>query len=157
MCWLPGTSAAATMRCGCSCRDHWSWTQPLPPILRPTHPPPTAYGLLALLMLLIHVFSPDPDVSAFPSSCPRGKSLGCSRIAEQGAHHARHLKPLHLNTTLAAASAATAAWVEQQSQPRILRRRDDFIHARFLTVFWGFADDFFVGLRWEWLGPVMIS
>ena len=108
-------------------------------------------------MLLIHVFSPDPDVSAFPAACPPGKGFGCSRIAESDPHHTRHLKPLHLNTTLGAASAAAADWVEQQAQSKILLRRDDLIHARFITFFWGFADDMFVGLRCEDEGRCVVG
>ena len=42
-----------------------------------------------------------------------------------------------------------AAWIDDQAQARLLSdTRDRFLHARFLSFFWGFADDFFVSLRW---------
>ena len=39
--------------------------------------------------------------------------------------------------------------MQRQAQAQLLRdSRRGFLHARFLTLFWGFADDFFVSLRW---------
>lgn len=39
-------------------------------------------------------------------------------------------------------------WVHEQAQAQLLRdSRRGFLHARFLTLFWGFADDFFISLR----------
>jgi hypothetical protein len=71
-----------------------------------------------------------------------------SRIAESNPHAARHLQPLHLAATLADVQAWAADWVQAQAQARLLRdSRPGFLHARILTVFWGFADDFMVSLR----------
>lgn len=225
------------------------------------------YGLLVLLMLLIHVASPDYRWANFPSGCPPDKRFGCrwgaapaakgrhasrvaprlptgqgddacnacarsvrsrgclrrdaagprcmhpppcarrSRIAESNPHNARHLQPLHLNAALpdvqaqvrrvAGGSSGRPAlrahscgsrparvvagsaevrrqrsfvctpmgpgcragaclpalwqvesWVKAQAQATLLGdTRSGFVHARVLTLFWGFADDTMVSLR----------
>ena len=106
-----------------------------------------AYGALALLMLLIHLASPDPRVDDFPAACPPGTWFGCSRVAEEAPHATRRMLPLPLNTSMEDAQAAAERWVGAQSQSRILLRRTGFIHARLLTWFWGFADDWFASFR----------
>jgi hypothetical protein len=73
----------------------------------------------------------------------------CSRIAESNPHGARHLQPLHLAASMPDVQAWVAAWVGEQSQARLLRdTRPGFLHARILTFFFGFADDFMASLRW---------
>lgn len=106
------------------------------------------YGLLVLLMLLIHVASPDYRWANFPSGCPPDKRFGCSRIAESNPHNARHLQPLHLNAALPDVQAQVESWVKAQAQATLLGdTRSGFVHARVLTLFWGFADDMMVSLR----------
>eukprot|EP00887_Chlorella_sp_A99_P007358 scaffold2.g7358.t1 len=115
-----------------------------------------AYGIVALLMLAIHLTSPDPDIAAFPSACPPGKRFGCSRVAETAPHATRRMQPLHLNVSIEDAGAAAVRWVEAQPQARVLVRSPGFLHARFLSVVWGFADDMFISFRRElcWLAAV---
>lgn len=40
------------------------------------------------------------------------------------------------------------AWVQAQAQATLLRdSRRGFLHARCLSMFWGFADDMFISIR----------
>lgn len=81
--------------------------------------------------------------------CPYEKRFGCSRIAESHPHNARHLQPLHLAASLEDTQALVQGWAEGQAQARLLGdSRRGFLHARVLSLFWGFADDFFISLRW---------
>jgi hypothetical protein len=87
------------------------------------------YGALALLMVVIHITSPDPKISTFPSACPADKRFGCSRAqAEFGAPRA-------------AVQAAVVAWVADQTAARVLEVGPGFLHVRCVTLFMGFADD----------------
>lgn len=106
------------------------------------------YGLVVLLQVVIHMASPDYRWATFPNECPEDKLLGCSRIAESNPHNARHLQPLHLNAQLDTVQSWAKAWVQAQAQATLLRdSRRGFLHARCLSVFWGFADDMFISIR----------
>ncbi|KAL4857462.1 hypothetical protein ACK3TF_002330 [Chlorella vulgaris] len=116
------------------------------------------YGTIVLLMVIIHVSSPDYRYSGFPLECPPDKQWGCSRIAESNPHGARHLQPLHLAASMPDVQAWVAAWVGEQGQARLLRdTRPGFLHARILTFFFGFADDLMVSLRCNDKGQVVIE
>lgn len=107
-----------------------------------------AYGAVVFLMLLIHVASPEYRWAGFPNECPADKRFGCSRIAESNPHNARHLLPLHLNAALDDVQAQVERWVQAQPQSHVLGdSRRAFVHARILTLFWGFADDMMISLR----------
>ena len=125
----------------------------------PSHPTPTpcrlvyGYGLVVLLMVLIRLASADYLWAGFPNECPSDKRFGCSRIAESNPHGARHLTPLHLTAAMPDVQAQAEAWVAASAQARLLKdSRPGFLHARYLTWFWGFADDFMVSLRWVGAG-----
>lgn len=105
-----------------------------------------ALGVFVFLLIAIHVASPDPVFTTFPSKCPTAKCYGCSRVALQSPHTARGLKPLRVRAPLNVTQAAVEAWIEDQSGTRILVSKPGFIHARVVTPVWGFADDFMVGL-----------
>lgn len=74
-----------------------------------------------------------------------------SRVAEDAPHFARGLHPVYLLASVDAAQAAAEAWVAAQAgmggPARVLSSAPGFFHARFVTWFWGFADDFFVSVR----------
>jgi hypothetical protein len=75
-----------------------------------------ANGLLVALMISIHLASPDPHPApaAFPLDCPRDKRFGCSRVAEVGAHGARGVRPLYLESSVEFVQRAAEDWVAQQ-------------------------------------------
>ena len=97
------------------------------------------------MLIAIHVSSPDPIVTSFPSKCE--SRFGCSRVADEGKHSARGLEPPRLQTPINVTLSAVEDWINSQNGARVLFTSSTFIHARFLTFFWGFADDFFVNLR----------
>ncbi len=59
------------------------------------------------------------------------------------------MQPLHIRASTRAVHDAILHWMAMQPQSSLLSPADDdsYVHARFLSLFWGFADDFMVGLR----------
>ena len=129
----------------------WCPPAPSPPSLPPFPPLSPASrpdGVVVLVMVLVRLASPDLWLEDLPHKCSRAKRMGCSRIAEESPHGARGLRPLHLPAALDAVQAQAEAWVRSQAQATLLRdTRPGFVHARVLSLFWGFPDDFMVGLR----------
>lgn len=116
------------------------------------------YGVVVLLMAAIHLGSPDYRYRDFPNECPPDKQWGCSRIAESNPHGVRHLQPLHLAATVADVQSYATSWVQDQAQARLLGdTRPGFLHARILTFFWGFADDFLISLRCNEVGQAVVE
>jgi uncharacterized protein (DUF1499 family) len=103
------------------------------------------YGAFAVLLIVVHIASPDPRIAGFPDKC--SSRFGCSRVAELSSHGARGMQPVRIASTLNATQAAVEAWINSQNRARILYSAPGFVHVRFLSLIWGFADDFFVGLR----------
>jgi uncharacterized protein (DUF1499 family) len=116
-----------------------------------------AYGLFVVLLIAVHLASPDPAATTFPTKCPHHKRLGCSRVAVTEPHAARGLDPLRLASPLNATQAAVAEWIGGQPGGRVLRSSPGFIHARFTTLVFGFADDLFVGLRCDGEGNSVVE
>ena len=104
-----------------------------------------AYGALALVLVLVHVSSPDPVVTAFPTKCT--SRFGCSRVAEMDKHHAAGLKPPRFQAPLNETLRIIEGWISDQNGASILYDNSGFIHARFVSFFFGFADDFYVRVR----------
>ena len=116
------------------------------------------YGVVVFLMVLVRLASADYLWAGFPNECPSDKRFGCSRIAESNPHAARHLTPLHLAAALPDVQAQAEAWVAASAQAHLLKdSRPGFLHARYLTWFWGFADDFMVSLRWVLRTQLMVA
>lgn len=110
-----------------------------------------ANGMFVALLIAIHWASPDPHLASFPAACPPGTRFGCSRVTEAAPHGARRLRPLALPGSVEGVQGAARGWVEQQTHARVLLEQPGFLHARFVSFFWGFADDFIVGVRCETL------
>ncbi|GAB4820134.1 hypothetical protein N2152v2_007180 [Parachlorella kessleri] len=109
-----------------------------------------ANGLLIATMILIHLSSPDPRPPplAFPAACPVNKRFGCSRVAQTGQHGAaRGVAPLLVEADVVFVQRAAEDWVGMQTHARILATSPGFFHARFVSFFWGFADDFYASIR----------
>lgn len=115
------------------------------------------YGLFALLLVLIHVASPNPRVKGFPDACPRDRRFACSRVAFNNYHAARGLQPLQIPATSPDVQNLVEKWINSQSGTRILRSNSGFIHARFLSLILGFADDVFVGLKCDVEGHTIVE
>ena len=118
-------------------------------------------GFVALL-LLVRVASrgaAGPAAHAFPSAC--AKRFGCARVAETAPHRAGADAPLRLKTTLDAAQAAVAAFVNGAPRADVLYAGGDgaarAVHARFLSALFGFADDHWVRLACGKDGRVLVE
>ncbi|KIY97449.1 hypothetical protein MNEG_10513 [Monoraphidium neglectum] len=126
-----------------------------------------ALGALVMLLLLVRAASPDPKATAaaFPERCT--KLEGCGRVAERHPHRAGPEVPLKLRTTLEGARGAAAAWVRALPRAEVLYDAADggadgggralLVHARVLTFFWGFADDFWVRLSCAGDGAALVE
>jgi len=107
-----------------------------------------AYGVFAALLITIHISSPDPHIDAFPASCG-SNMFGCSRVAEMGSQATRGLKPLHLMTSVNVTRAAVEKYISEQAGGMVLLTKHGFVHGRFVSLVFGFADDFFVRVQCE--------
>ena len=110
-------------------------------------------GGLCLLLRLVRLASPDPTIAAsFPDACPPWLPEGCARATLLAPHgFAPPLPPLTLRSSRAAVAAAVAAWARSADAPtRGARLRDsrppELLHLRFVSRFWGFADDVLVSI-----------
>lgn len=151
---------------------HLAW----PPSSAQLKPPPprwarrTAQALSVFVLALLAVrmaSSPDPQVAAFPGSCPAGLQgkHGCSRVALERPHRApiiggaslSPLQPFRARALLSDVEAEVLRWVAQQPRVTILKHvshsraggadEGGFLHVRAVTPVWGFADDVFVHWR----------
>lgn len=115
------------------------------------------YGVFVALLIAIHLSSPDPHVVSFPASCPAGSKLGCSRVAETAPHTNRGLVPFILDgTSRETAQTMVVTWI-MDSGAAVLLNSPGFVHARFVSWLWGFADDFFLSVRCNEQGNAVIE
>jgi hypothetical protein len=121
--------------------------------------PVLAYGAFATLLLAVRLASRDPRVLAFPAACPPALAAGCARVAEASPARAGGAAPPRLAAGAPAALAAARAWVEEQPRARVLYEAPggDFLHARFTSLLWGFADDLFVSARCDAEGRAVVE
>jgi len=103
------------------------------------------FALICFIMVAIYWQSPDPDWKSFPGSCP-GK-VNCARVADNSTYGITYGEAPEFNTSLTALMSTAKSWVitedtKYYERTAILKLTDNFLHARFLTGFWGFADDF---------------
>lgn len=115
------------------------------------------YGIFIALLIAIHLTSPDPHVASFPTACPNGNKFGCSRIAETAPQSTRGLAPFILEaTSRETAQSLVVTWLLDNGGS-VLLNTPGFVHARFVTWLWGFADDFFVSVRCNDVGSAVIE
>lgn len=111
-----------------------------------------AYGGLVLLLLVVRLRSPDVPAAAFPSACAPSLWYGCARVADAVPHGGwRGAAPLRLAAPLPDVQGAVERWVREQPQAAVLRSAPGLLHARFVSLVLGFADDLYVGLRCFWV------
>ncbi len=100
-------------------------------------------GLIYLLSLgIIYVISPDPP-NKFPQNCPN--TPNCTRVAEINVR-GDGLKPLLINTSINYVHSSLIEWIKNQPRGTVLFSNDTFIHAKFLSSFFRFADDLYIYL-----------
>lgn len=116
-----------------------------------------AYGVFIALLIAIHLSSPDPHFAAFPSMCPSGKRFGCARIADSAPYVARGMNPLRVNLDIDVTQEVVRRWLASESGATVLVDIPGFMHVRVVTLFWGFADDFLVGLRCDEEGHAVVE
>ena len=106
----------------------------------------SALVVVSLVLVVIRAASPDDDFAAFPQSCGT-KEDGCARIASVSPHRDDGLVPMLVDATAADVRAAVLAWGEhKEARGAVLDEGASLLHFRFLSRFWGFADDFVVSL-----------
>jgi len=91
------------------------------------------------LFVVIHLTSPDPNWTAFPTECGAGHEQNCARIANT--NFRIDASPPIFNSTSLAAIQLARTWTDDQPRTSILYASPNFFHARFVSSFWGFADD----------------
>jgi len=104
------------------------------------------FALMTFIMVVVYFQSPDPNWTAFPESCP--KDVHCARVAGNTTDGIIYEAP-EFNTSMSHLIAKSQQWVigedtQYYERTGILKMTNNFLHARFLTGFWGFADDFAV-------------
>lgn len=151
----PGASLGARARHCCGAIVLWGSTQFLRLFYR-LRWPVVGYGAFVALLVAIHLSSPDPVVSSFPSSCGNNR-LGCSRVARSAPQAPRGLEPSTVPSALEDVQAAVEGWVDRQAGARVLTSSPGFIHARCMTPFWGFADDLYVSLKCDEQGWTLVE
>ncbi len=106
-------------------------------------------ALWLALLATVAFKSTDPVVLHFPAACPADKLEGCSRVADQQAHRNFDHIGVHLEASQAAILELVSAWVQAYPRTAVLYedRAEGFIHARFVSKLWGFADDVFFSAR----------
>jgi uncharacterized protein (DUF1499 family) len=87
------------------------------------------------------------QVLAFPKACPADKLEGCSRVADDGPHRNFDHVGVRLEASQALVVGAIERWVAASPRATVLRSSAGFVHARFVSQLWGFADDVFFGVR----------
>ncbi|KAK9814495.1 hypothetical protein WJX72_006771 [[Myrmecia] bisecta] len=106
--------------------------------------PLAVFAAYVALLIAVHCASPDVLLGAFPPACGDGQSEHCSRVADSHPHRNRDLSPLTIATPQSVAILAARFWIATTSRSQVLEVTNDFIHARVVSLLWGFADDFFV-------------
>eukprot|EP01026_Neomeris_dumetosa_P041133 TRINITY_DN34014_c0_g1_i2.p1 TRINITY_DN34014_c0_g1~~TRINITY_DN34014_c0_g1_i2.p1 ORF type:complete len:300 (+),score=10.89 TRINITY_DN34014_c0_g1_i2:83-901(+) len=123
-------------------------------------------GLYLALLLLIRASSPDEfGTSPFPTDC-NGLPQGCARIASVNPHRDSGLTPVQINSNMELVKEVVKKWIENQPRSNIIGEftsenpNDNSVvvfHARFVSLFLGFADDFFVSLGCGQEGAVIVQ
>lgn len=109
------------------------------------------------MVIMIHLASPDPRLTSFPPSCPHDKRFGCSRIAEELPKASHGLLPMVIEAPLADLQAFSQQWIDSQANSKVLYSLPGFMHARMVTMLFGFADDFMVGLKCDGDGKTVVE
>jgi len=106
------------------------------------------------LLLLVHLVGKDPSQSSFPAGCR--KKTNCTRLTTDISTNVRGegLICPQANTTLKTANGAAKDWINSKSRSDMLTDKPTFLHARFVSSFWGFPDDFYVELVCQENGAV---
>lgn len=95
----------------------------------------------------MHVVSPDAELRSFPAACPVALPEGCARAATRAPHgFAPPLQPLVLRAKASSVAAATRGWATTRGQLLPDSRPPSWLHFRFVSRLWGFADDLVVSL-----------
>jgi len=99
------------------------------------------------VLLLVTLIGWDPYLSQFPAGCK--KITNCSRLTTNTSTNVRTqgLSCPIINTTVNALHDETVNWINSFGNTGILLSDATFIHARFVSFLWGFADDFYVALE----------
>jgi len=108
------------------------------------------------LFLLVPLMSWDFPMDSFPSGCK--KKTNCTRVTTildtnvRGSGLSCPMIPSSTNSV----QDEVKSWVNSQARTGILEQTDSFLRARFVSAFWGFADDFYVQLTCQQNGSIAI-
>ena len=111
--------------------------------------PVYTFAIWAVLVMLIQISAPAPNVESMPTSCPEG-SLNCVRVAADGtSFRADGLQPPLVEGTIGEARRVIWLWLEEEQGGKHLRSNSEqmgavlFFHGQDNTQFWFFPDDIF--------------
>jgi len=111
---------------------------------------------IVFIFLLIPLMSWDFQVGSFPAGCK--KKTNCTRVTtilDTNVRGGGLTCPMILSST-SSVQDEVKSWVNSQARTGILEQTDSFLHARFVSSFWGFADDFYVQLMCQKNGTVVV-
>lgn len=99
-----------------------------------------------LLLVLVRLTAPSPRMPLFPTAC-RGDTPNCTRVANYNVRGVG-LEPPTKNASLAALDDAVLRWIRTEPRTTVLLHDQTaegayYVHARFLSLFLGFPDDFY--------------
>ena len=105
-----------------------------------------------LLLGLIWISARDPEILSFPDNCP--KVTNCTRVADANVR-GEGLTPIISNMSSSEIIKLTLDWINNQPRTSIIQNSSNFIHAKFLSAFFRFPDDFFVKVSSEDNGTII--
>jgi len=116
----------------------------------------TLASVFLFILFLIQVVSWDFSANSFPSGCK--KKTNCTRVTTDISTNVRGegLVSPTIPSSTSTIQQEVKDWINSQTGTAILEETDSFIHARFVTPFWGFADDFYVQLFCQSNGTVAV-
>ena len=111
--------------------------------------PVYGFAIWAVLVMLIQILAPSPNIESMPTSCPE-ESLNCVRVAADGtSFRADGLEPPLVEATIGEARRVVWTWLEDEQGGKHLLSNSEqmgavlFFHGQDNTDFWFFPDDIF--------------
>jgi len=115
------------------------------------------FNVLIFIFFIVQVIAWDNPQSHFPTGCK--KTTNCCRLTLSNSTNvqADGMTSPVINTTIKFAKDTVQDWMKTYNSAGTLYDSDTFIHARFVSFFFGFPDDFYVEFKCQVHGSVNIE
>jgi len=135
--------------------SRWWWMVTIPQIF-------IACWVAALI--LVHLLAPDPDWHSFPAACSSDHSQNCARAGTNETSWRSDYDSPAFDAAHSSVMAKTKDWISKESGLIIKNELNAasntttiWLHARFLTVWMGFPDDFAVQVGCDAAGSSVVT